>query len=89
MYHMCADAQEGQKKTLDPLELELKAVVSCHIATVSQTQVICRSSNYASLLNHLPKHLGNGIKLPTSAAFHPCQRSLFLKWMANDTEPHN
>ena len=35
-------AQRGQKRALDPLELKLKIVGSCHVDVESQTQVLYR-----------------------------------------------
>jgi hypothetical protein len=35
---------EGQKRVLDPLELELQTVVSHQVRAVKQTEVLCRSS---------------------------------------------
>lgn len=45
----CADAQEGQKKALDPLELELKAVVNHHMAAGTEPGT---SERVVSALNH-------------------------------------
>lgn len=38
---------------LDPLELELDMVVSQHVCTVGQTQVLYKSSQYSKPLRHL------------------------------------
>lgn len=37
-------ALRGQKMVSDPLELELKMVVHCHVGTGNQIWVLCRSS---------------------------------------------
>jgi hypothetical protein len=39
----------GLKKVLDPLELELSTVVSCHVGAGNQTWVLCKSTR---TLNH-------------------------------------
>ena len=51
----CAcNALRGQKRTSEPLELELKkAVVSCHVGTENQIWVLCKSKT-------------SGLKAPTS-----------------------
>ena len=38
------NACRGQKEVLDPLELELWMVVSCHVGAGNRTQVLCKSS---------------------------------------------
>lgn len=41
VHHVVTDALKGQKKVLDPLELELHMVVSCHVATGNKALVLC------------------------------------------------
>ena len=42
--HKCMpDACGNQKTVLDPLELELQKVVSHHVGTGNQTQVLCKN----------------------------------------------
>lgn len=38
---------------LDPLELELDMILSQHVGTVGQTQVLYKSSQYSKPLRHL------------------------------------
>lgn len=52
-------AQRGQKKTTDPLQLELQMLVDHSVGAEDQTQVLCRSSSlqleknpFISLLFH-------------------------------------
>ena len=37
-------AIRGHKRVPDPLELELRTVVSCRVGAVNQTQVFCKNS---------------------------------------------
>lgn len=43
--NVCATfAQGGQKRASGPLELEVQAVVSCHVGASNQTLILCKSS---------------------------------------------
>lgn len=44
MYECVPDAQRGQKRVLDPFEVELQEIVSCYIETRNQTQVFSKGS---------------------------------------------
>ena len=44
MRHVCSGAYGDQRRASDPLELELKVVVSCHVGAGNQTQ-ICKSND--------------------------------------------
>lgn len=50
---MCAVAYESQKVMLDPLELELQMVVSCHLCSGNQIWVLGKSRQCFKLLSHL------------------------------------
>lgn len=41
----CASAHGGQKWVVGPLELELRAVVSCHVGAKNQIQLLWKNSN--------------------------------------------
>lgn len=44
--HTCVpSATRGQRRALDPLELELKMAMSCHVGTETQTQVLPKATN--------------------------------------------
>lgn len=43
-------AQNRQQRALDPLKVELQMIVSLHVGTGNQIQVICK---IASILNHI------------------------------------
>lgn len=57
VYHMCADVPTGahrsQKKSLDPLELDLWTAVSHHMGAGNHTQVFHKSSKCLWTLSHL------------------------------------
>lgn len=47
--HTCVpSAISGQRRALDPLGLELKVVMSCHVGVETQTQVLPKAT---SILN--------------------------------------
>ena len=48
VYHVCTDAQGGQKRALDPLELELWVIVSHHVSARNPDWVLCKSSQCSS-----------------------------------------
>lgn len=50
---MSAGAHGGQKRALDPLELELQAVVRQELDAESQTSVLCKSSVCCKPLSRL------------------------------------
>lgn len=55
---MCVSgALGGQKRTLDHVEMELKAVVSYHVGVATQTQVFCKTSRLSKPLKHLSQIL--------------------------------
>lgn len=41
MRHVYSGAYGGQKRASDPLQLELKVIVSCH----NQTQIFCKNKD--------------------------------------------
>lgn len=44
--HTCvSSATRGQRRELDPLELELKMAMSCHVGVEMQTQVLPKATN--------------------------------------------
>lgn len=48
VYHVFVPgAHKGQKRVLDPSELELQMIVSHHVGDENQFQVLCRHSNYS------------------------------------------
>ena len=59
MHSVCVPvACRGQKRALDPSELELQVVVSCHVGAGNGTQVLCKSNgcsvtHESSLHSHL------------------------------------
>ena len=46
---MLSNAFGGQKRVLDPLELELQMVVSHHVGARNQTQVLCKQEQLVFL----------------------------------------
>lgn len=50
MYYMCTSYPQ---RAPDPLDLQLRMVVSHHLAVRNQTQVLCNSSKCFYLLSHL------------------------------------
>jgi hypothetical protein len=42
--HVCPVSRGGQKRALDPQELELQMVVSHHVGVGEQTWVLCKSN---------------------------------------------
>lgn len=50
-------ALRGHKRTMDHVEMELKAVVSFHVGVGIQTQVFCKSSRLSEPLKHLSQTL--------------------------------
>lgn len=46
-------ASRGQKRTSDPLELELQIPVNCHVGARNRTWVFCKSNQCFQLLSHL------------------------------------
>ena len=40
-------ALKGHKKLVEPLEQELRMVVSDHVSTENETQILCRSNKYS------------------------------------------
>lgn len=45
--HVHAGTCEGQKRALEPMELELQTVVSYPVPAESRTWVLCKSSNHS------------------------------------------
>jgi hypothetical protein len=45
--HHCVQYPESQKKTLDPLGLELKTGVSCYVGAGNQPSELWKSSHYS------------------------------------------
>lgn len=43
-YHAHSGAHRGQKRTLDPIELELNITVTCHISAENKIWFLCKSS---------------------------------------------
>lgn len=52
--HMMSGASGGQNWVLDPLELELKMVVSHNVSAGNRTQVLCESNTCSQPLCNLP-----------------------------------
>lgn len=50
---MCISASGGQKRALNPLELELQTIVSCHVGTGNGALVLCKSNKWSQEQNHL------------------------------------
>lgn len=44
VYKCAIAALGGQKRESDPLALDLKTVVNCHVGAMTQTRVICKDS---------------------------------------------
>lgn len=45
---MCVPGvHNGQKRVLDPSELEIQMIVSHHVGAENQIQVLCKRSNYS------------------------------------------
>jgi hypothetical protein len=50
---LCVQARGGQKRALDPLELELQMVASHHVGAGNQTLVLCKIIKYPEPLSSL------------------------------------
>ena len=52
MFRTCMLGAGGQKKVLDPLELDLEMAVSCHDGAENGTQELGKSSQCSQLPSH-------------------------------------
>lgn len=51
VYHMHAGTCKEQKRTMGPLELEVLMVMSCHLVTENQTQLLWKNSQCSKSLD--------------------------------------
>lgn len=54
VHQVCAGACGDQKDmVVEPMELELQAVVSCHVYTGNRTRVLCKRNKHSQSPSHL------------------------------------
>ena len=53
---ICLVTHRGQKRALEPLELELQMVVSCYVGARNQTWVLCKNNKHVLLTAEKSPH---------------------------------